>query len=114
MPAFRSKFILRPAWNACYFAAAWNACYFAARLECMLFCGSPRLIMTLFFGNAPHLSVWPDTFFSYSLWYFVFSVLKKNDVSEGGKRWGVKFEPQLICFSLYFYSKWGGWWASGR
>ncbi|HEW98967.1 MAG TPA: hypothetical protein ENF37_10090 [Beggiatoa sp.] len=27
---YRSKFILRP---------DWNACYFAARLECLLFCG---------------------------------------------------------------------------
>jgi len=54
------QYILRPAWNACYFAArlecllfcgplgmpvilrpAWNACYFAARLECLLFCEGP-------------------------------------------------------------------------
>jgi len=24
-----------------------------------------------------------------------------------GSPWGIKFKPQLIYFSLYFYSKWG-------
>jgi len=32
------------------------------------------------------------------------SVSKTSKVSH----WGVSVEPQLICFSLYFYSKWGG------
>ncbi|RKZ38321.1 MAG: hypothetical protein DRR00_34365, partial [Candidatus Parabeggiatoa sp. nov. 3] len=39
-PDFRSKLILRPFWNACYFAALFSfKIDFAALLECLLFCG---------------------------------------------------------------------------